>query len=464
MTRVTDRDRARLRPARLAVPATCGVLAVLLLVVAALLHAADPTGLVGMPALGAPLWWWAVAVLLLQAVALASRPHADARVLVAVAAAVPALAGLGEGIGVGLLAVLVAAYEVTLYRGRARTVPALVVAGLLVACGVAWAELRIGSEAALAVTGGLVQALGSVGLPVLAATVVGARRETRAARAESLAARAREHDALVRVAVERERTAMARELHDIAAHHLSGIAVMTGAIGRQIDVDPAGAKAAVAQVREQSTAMLRDLRNLVVLLRDDDAPAHGPGVVRMETLAGVSELVAAARAQDVDVTLRRSGPVDEVAGSGALGPLAQLVVYRTVQEALANASRHAAGASCEVHLDARPDDRLEVTVRNAAPPHDDEPPAHEPGYGLVGMRERAEVTGARLRYGPTGEGGWEVRLTVPVAVPPPDQPDQPAHLPAHHASLQPSHQAARQASHEASHQPADPTTPEGDAP
>ncbi|KMM45187.1 MAG: histidine kinase [Cellulomonas sp.] len=414
---MTDPAHRRPRPARLAVPAACAAIAVVLLVVAAMLHAADPAGVVGMPALGTPLWWWAVVVVLLQAVALASRPHADARVLVAVAVGVPALAGLGEGIGVCLVAVLVAAYEVALHGRQSRTVPALVAAGLLVAAGVVWSELRIGTEVAIAITGGLVQAAGTVGLPVLVATFVGARREARAAQADSLAARAREHDALVRVAVERERTAMARELHDIAAHHLSGIAVMSGAIGRQIDVDPAGAKVAVAQVREQSTAMLRDLRNLVVLLRDDDAPAEQAGVVRMETLTGVAELVATAHGQGLDVTLRREGPLDELAASGALGPLAQLVVYRTVQESLANAGRHAPGAPCEVHLDARTDDRLEVTVRNGPPPQDQEPPRHDPGYGLVGMRERAEVTGARLRYGPTGDGGWQVRLTVPFAAP-----------------------------------------------
>jgi signal transduction histidine kinase len=260
-----------------------------------------------------------------------------------------------------------------------------------------------------------VQALGTVGLPVLAAAVVGSRREARTARADTLAARTREHDALVQVAVERERTAMARELHDIAAHHLSGIAVMTGAIGRQIDVDPAGAKIAVAQVREQSTAMLRDLRNLVVLLRDTDAPGDTGGAVRMETLAGVAELVDRTRESGLDVTLERSGPVDELAATGSLGPLAQLVVYRTVQEGLANASRHAPGARCEVLLDAGDGSALVVTVRNGPSPHRTDLPPHEPGYGLVGMRERAEVTGATLRHGPRVDGGWQLRLTVPAA-------------------------------------------------
>jgi len=405
------------RPARTVVPATCGALALALHAVAAALHAAEPTVARGVPPLGSPVWWWTGAVLVAQAAVLALRPRATPWLLAAVAAGVPALSVLGEGVGVGLLAVLVAAYEATpgLLTGprtprpaaRVGSVAAFVVTALLVVVGVAASELRIGSTTSVAVVGGLLQAVGTVGLPALAATVVGARRDARAAHADSAAARAREHDALVRVAVERERTAMARELHDIAAHHLSGIAVMSSAIGRQIDVDPEGAKAAVAQVREQSTAMLRDLRHLVVLLRDDDG-GTGDGLVRMETLAGVAGLVE----RVPGATLRRSGPLDALVADGALGPLAQLVVYRTVQEALANAVRHAPGAGCEVHLDATGGERLEVSVRNGPATYD--LPPHEPGYGLVGMRERAEVTGAALRYGPTAEGGWVVHLTVPA--------------------------------------------------
>ncbi|WP_141372050.1 sensor histidine kinase [Cellulomonas cellasea] len=412
---MTEPARRRQPLARYAVPATCGGLAVGLLVAATLLHAADPTSVLGMPGFDDPTWWWAAAVVVAQAVALGVRPRTTPGVLLAVGAAVPALAVLGEGIGIGLVAVLVAAFETAVEGPSPRRWPALAAAGVLVAAGVATSELRIGSVAAAAVVGGLVQALGTVGLPVLAAAVVGSRREARTARADTLAARTREHDALVQVAVERERTAMARELHDIAAHHLSGIAVMTGAIGRQIDVDPAGAKIAVAQVREQSTAMLRDLRNLVVLLRDTDAPGDADGAVRMETLAGVAELVDRARESGLDVTLERSGPVDELAATGSLGPLAQLVVYRTVQEGLANASRHAPGARCEVLLDAGDGSALVVTVRNGPPPDGTDLPPHEPGYGLVGMRERAEVTGATLRHGPRVDGGWQLRLTVPAA-------------------------------------------------
>lgn len=415
MTGVSERPHRRRPLARYAVPAACGALGLGLLVAATLLHGADAAAVRGMPALGSAAWWWAGALVTAQVAALGVRPRATPAVLLAVGAAVPAFAVLGEGVGVGLFAVMVATFEVAVDGPRRRAAPALVTVAVLVAAGVTLSELRIGTPVPGALLGGALQALGTVGLPVLAAAVVGSRREARAARADSVAARGREHDARVQVAVERERTAMARELHDIAAHHLSGIAVMTGAIGRQIDVDPAGAKIAVAQVREQSTAMLRDLRNLVVLLRDTDAPDDADGTVRMETLAGVTELVARARESGVDVSLERAGPVEELATTGAVGPLAQLVVYRTVQEALANAARHAPGAPCHVLLDARDGVALVVTVRNDASPAPAAGPAHEPGYGLVGMRERAEVTGATLRYGPRAAGGWEVRLVVPAA-------------------------------------------------
>ena len=88
----------------------------------------------------------------------------------------------------------------------------------------------------------------------------------------------------------RERAAMARELHDIAAHHLSGIALMAAVIDRQIDSDPERAHEGVRQVREQSTAVLEDLRRLVGLLRDD-APAERA----VETVAGIVDLVERAR-------------------------------------------------------------------------------------------------------------------------------------------------------------------------
>ncbi|WP_147525100.1 sensor histidine kinase [Cellulomonas timonensis] len=403
------------------VPAACWVLSMSLLAASVIMQQSDPSAARGVPGFGDAAWWGSAAVLGLQAVVLwglRGRPRAT---LLAVAAGLPALMVLGEGIGVGLVAVLVATYRAALAAPGRRLAPTLLGAGALVAAGVTAAGLRSGSAESAAIVGGLLQGAAAVGLPLVLAALVGARREADAALAGTAEAQSRERDALVQVAVERERTAMARELHDIAAHHLSGIAVMTAAIGRQIDVDPDGAKQAVAQVREQSTAMLRDLRNLVVLLRDTDSPSDpsGPaGPVRMETLAGIGELVARASESGSVVSLETSGPVAELATSGAVGPLAQLAAYRVVQEALANAARHAPGARCEVRVDAQAEGRVEVAVRNGAPGPGEARVHHGPGYGLVGMRERADLTGATLRYGPTDDGGWQVALAIPVAVAP----------------------------------------------
>ncbi|MFI2753286.1 sensor histidine kinase [Cellulomonas sp. P22] len=400
------------------VPAACWVLSMSLLAASVMVQQSDPSAARGVPGFGDAAWWWSAAVLTLQAVVLWGWRAYPRAALLAVAAGLPALMFLGEAIGVGLVAVLVATYRAALAPPARRLAPTLLGAGALVAVGVTAAGIRTSSAGSAAVVGGLLQGLAAVGLPLLLAILVGARREADAALAGTAEAQSRERDALVQVVVERERTAMARELHDIAAHHLSGIAVMTAAIGRQIDVDPEGAKRAVAQVREQSTAMLRDLRNLVVLLRDTDAPSDPAGPVRVETLAGIADLVGRAQESGLDVALETSGPVEEVAASGAIGPLAQLAAYRVVQEALANAARHAHGARCTVRLDVREGEHVEVLVRNSAPGRGEALVHHDPGYGLVGMRERAELTGATLRYGATDDGGWRVALAIPVAVVP----------------------------------------------
>lgn len=413
MTPMTGRRAPHARRTALVVPAACGALSLALLVTSVGVATSDPASVRGVPGFDEPAWWWSAAVLVAQAVVLGvlwARPRAA---LLAAAAGLPLLVTLGDAIGVGLTAVVVGTCRAVVARPPRPLLPTLLGAGALVAAGVAAAGLRTGSGWWPALAAGALQGVAAVGIPVVLASLYAARRDAVTALADAAEAEVRARDALVRVAVERERTAMARELHDIAAHHLSGIAVMTGAIGRQIDTDPAGAKQAVAQVREQSTAMLRDLRNLVVLLRDTDAPADPAAAVRVETLAGVAGLVDRAREAGRDVALEIGGPVEELASSGAVGPLAQLAAYRVVQEALANAARHAPGAPCSVVLDARDGHRVRVLVRNDAPAHA-EPASGAPGYGLVGMRERAELTGAALRYGPTDDGGWQVALEVPV--------------------------------------------------
>ncbi|WP_104108295.1 histidine kinase [Nocardioides sp. 616] len=403
----------RVRPTALdlLVAGACGVLALAGLAAVPALSSADPSAEPTLPALGGTGWWLGAMTLLAQAAVLLLRRTAPRAVLLLAAAAVPVAAacGLGDATGLATLTVLVAVLTLGLAQPASRSWPALLGAGVLVAVGITMSALDSGEPTGAAIVGGLLQGLGTIGLPLVLAVVLTARRETRLARESQAAAVAREQDALLAAAVARERTAMARELHDIAAHHLSGIAVMTAAIGTQIDSDPAAAKEGVAQVRRQSKAVLQDLRRLVGLLREQDRPGDG-ATVRPESLSGVAALVedAATAGREVGLTvLTGAGPL----GAG-VGPLAQLAGYRTAQEALANAAHHAPGAEVQVVLDDRAPTRARLTVRNGPPPA--LPAAGvRSGFGLLGMRERAELTGAELEHGPTPEGGWQVVLGMP---------------------------------------------------
>ncbi|CAI9412276.1 sensor histidine kinase [Nocardioides sp. T2.26MG-1] len=307
------------------------------------------------PGLGGAAWWAGVALLTVQAVALLRWWSNPPLALLAVAPAAVAAGGvtLGDATNVTGLFVMVAAYLVAVARPVRQAWPALVAAGGQVACGGYVAGLRLDDPVLTSIGGSLLQAVGTIGAPVLVGVLVATRRESRAAREDEQRALLRERDALLVAAVARERTAMARELHDIAAHHLSGIAVMSAAIGTQIDTDPEGAKAAAAQVRRQSVSVLHDLRSLVGLLRvGDDAPDPGTTPTRIENLAGLAALTHdfSSGATPVELTvLEASG---HSLGHG-VGPLAQLAAYRMVQESLANAARHAPGARCEVVVDDR---------------------------------------------------------------------------------------------------------------
>jgi signal transduction histidine kinase len=391
---------------RRAVALGSGLLSLAALLLTPALAESDPTA--HLPEAGSLGWWLSAAVLAAQSALLLRVWQTPRAVLVAVAAGAPlaALAGLDDATSLTSLAVVVATYVAATTRPIATLWPALGAAAALVAAGGVVSGVVTDAPASELVGGSLLQALGTVGLSLLVATIVGARREVRQARERQVEALEREQDALVQAAIARERTAMARELHDIAAHHLSGIAVMTAAIATQIDTDPAAAKEAVGQVRLQSTEVLRDLRSLVGMLREDQEP----GDTRPENLAGVAALVRdrAATGQSVDLTVLGdpSGP----GGARGVGPLAQLAAYRMVQESLANAARHAPGTPVRVVVDERAPDAVRLTVDNGPGGLG---AGRGSGFGLIGMRERAELTGAALEAGPTPEGGWRVSLLMP---------------------------------------------------
>lgn len=363
------------------------------------------------------LAWSVLALgLLAQSAALVAARRAPRTVLIVVAALPVVIAALApqslDLFGLTALPVVVAVVLAALRVPLARLWPTLLVTGALVAAGsvvlaaVAGGAFRGDSSTGVAgsLGQGVLQAIGAVGLPLLVTLLVQSRREVRVARTAEASAVGREQDALVDAAVSRERAAMARELHDIAAHHLSGIALMAAVIDRQIDADPERAHEGARQVREQSTAVLEDLRRLVGLLRDD-APAERA----VETVAGIVDLAERARFRS-DVRLDVL-PGDRPLADG-VGPLAQLAAYRTVQEALANAALHAPSAPCTVTIDDRDATRVVIRVENAPATVPAAGTSPSGGNGLRGMRERADLVGARLQTGPTATGGWLVELAL----------------------------------------------------
>ncbi|SNY50473.1 sensor histidine kinase [Paractinoplanes atraurantiacus] len=198
-------------------------------------------------------------------------------------------------------------------------------------------------------------------------------------------------------AVLEERARIAREMHDVVAHHMSMIAVRAETAPYRLGGLPAEAEQELATIASAAREALTDMRRLLGVLRtgEGDAPrAPQPG------FGEVGELVETARAAGVEVSL-------SYADVPALPETVGLAAYRIVQEALANAARHAPGAA--VAVTARGDGgRLELEVSNAA-----DGPAGEGGHGLSGMRERATLLGGTLTAG-VSEGAFVVRAVLPV--------------------------------------------------
>lgn len=257
------------------------------------------------------------------------------------------------------------------------------------------------------------------GVPLFVAPALfGAYVATRRRFAELVRARAAEEVRAQRERLEGalrdERTRMARELHDIAAHHLSGMVVQAGAAERLVGRDDQAAREAMNWVRTQGRETLDSLRLVVGALREPGEEAEGlrhrgePGArgAPVPGLAALDRLVAAERELGTGIDLSREGE------PYALPPITDITAYRVVQESLSNARDHARGARVRLSLRYEPA-RAVLEIENGPGGTRDAEREHR-GLGVLGMRERAQVVGARLETGPTGAGGWLVRWEVPV--------------------------------------------------
>lgn len=211
----------------------------------------------------------------------------------------------------------------------------------------------------------------------------------------------REREVTAAQAVALDRVRIARELHDVVAHHVSAMGVQAGAARAVLDRDPDAARAALLGVEASARSALQELRHLLETLRTSATDAEGGSTVHVSALP---DLIAHANDNGLPTTFTVIGePVE-------LPEVTQVNLYRIAQEALTNARRHGGpGASADVRL-RYGDHAVELEVSNTGR----STTPMRPGLGIVGMRERAAASGGTLEAGPRSRGGFLVRLRIPL--------------------------------------------------
>ena len=220
-------------------------------------------------------------------------------------------------------------------------------------------------------------------------------RERRAEIAE------RERDLVVREAVVEERARIARELHDVIAHHVSMIVLQAGAERRVLDGANTSTHEVLETVERTGRSALTEMRRLLGMLRADTNEPLTP----QPRLTDLSVLVSQLRAAGLPVDLRVEGDPREL-------PVGiELSAYRIVQEALTNALKHAGNARASVNV-RYGSDSLELEIADDGA--ETSTPVTSGGHGLVGIRERVALYGGRLDAGRRPGGGFAVRVLLPI--------------------------------------------------
>ncbi|WP_149183257.1 sensor histidine kinase [Streptomyces sp. TRM49041] len=207
-----------------------------------------------------------------------------------------------------------------------------------------------------------------------------------------------------------ERARIARELHDVVAHHMSVITVQADSAPYRIEGIPEAAREEFTSIAASARESLTEMRRLLAVLRSENTEgerAPQPGVDRVQQL--------------VEATVRAGAPVELslAAELGTVPPTVDLSAYRIVQEALSNVVRHAPGARTRVSVSRSPNlEWLIVLVVNGPPTEPTSPlETSGTGHGLVGMRERVRLTGGMLDTGPLPDGGFRVAARLPLTAP-----------------------------------------------
>lgn len=327
---------------------------------------------------------------------LLARKRFPFHVLAFICAAATVFVLLGGDID-GLLPVMVAIYSVAVSRDRNSSLLAAVAAAELFVLAISLNESGFGD-----IVGSFVFQSGLV----LAALFLGTTLRARRLHLQSLEERAirleKERDQQAELAASRERTRIAREMHDIVAHSLSVIITLADGAVATVQRDPDVAGVAMEQVASTGRQALAEMRNLLGVLRSDEAVslAPQPGLDRLESLFE---------------EVRMAGLPVSVTITGEPRPLSstqETTVYRFVQEGLTNVLKHARFPSRAWVTLAFEPGAMQMEVRDdGIPPTDSD---RRDGLGLRGMQERMAMFGGEMSAGPVQPRGWATRATLPL--------------------------------------------------
>jgi signal transduction histidine kinase len=202
-----------------------------------------------------------------------------------------------------------------------------------------------------------------------------------------------------------ERTTIARELHDVVAHHMSVVAIQAEAAPYRVENPPPELEKAFVTIRENAVAALTELRRVLGVVRAEDYEAPD---APQPTLADLDALLANVREAGLEVSKTVTGAVRQLPQG------VELSAYRIVQEALSNTLRHAPGAGARVEI-GYVLGGLGVRIVNGPPPAPDLVKASPgAGHGITGMRERVSMLDGEMTAGPAEDGGYEVTVFLPV--------------------------------------------------
>ncbi|WP_424639117.1 sensor histidine kinase [Embleya sp. AB8] len=266
----------------------------------------------------------------------------------------------------------------------------------------------------------------SIGMPLLLGMYLASRRGLLLALAERAERVEREQAQRDRQARADERRRLAGEMHDMITHRVSLMVLQAGALRTIAERD--NVRSAAEELRLTGCQALAELRELVAVLRDPDDPSPVGAGARTGAPTGldVSDLIADSRAAGVPIEVTVTGtPATEDA------PAVVRTARRVVQEALTNVHKHAPGAHVQVSIRHEPAG-IAVTVANTAPARPPDVDLGTGGTGLLGLRERVELLGGRLRAAPGDTGGFTLDAFVPITAPAPAPATATATATAHH--------------------------------